>query len=52
MCAYEGDSNKNFKSAIKMTNTARFSSKLATVLRFEELPTGGSTMQECNTTAQ
>jgi hypothetical protein len=28
---YEGDSNENLKSAIKVPNTAQFSCKLATV---------------------
>ena len=50
---YEGESNENLKSVIKIRNTARLSSKLATViLKFEEWPTGGSTMEERNTTAQ
>jgi hypothetical protein len=50
---HEGDSNENLRSAIKIQNTARFSvSWQQCYSRIEELPTGGSTMQECNTTAQ
>jgi hypothetical protein len=40
---HKEDSNENLKSVIKTRNTAQFSCKLAT---------GGSTMQECNKTAQ
>jgi len=50
---YEGESNVNFRSAIKILNTAQLSCKLQLLYWwFEEWPTGGSTMQECNTTAQ
>jgi len=51
---YEGEANEILKSAIKIRNTALLCCKLTNNVTdaFEEWPTGGSTMQECNTTAQ
>jgi len=49
---YVRGSNEILKSAIKNRNTARFSCWQQCYSWFEELPTGGSTMEERNTTAQ
>jgi len=52
-CRYEGESNENLKSAIKIRNTARLSCKLTTmILMVWRVATGDSTMQEGNMTVQ